>query len=213
MKTKVIGYLRVSTSQQDVANQRYSILEYAHKQGFEVKKFYSYKVSSRKSTKDRGIDDLLEELNPKDCLIVSELSRLGRSLGQIIKIIDDLIQWEIEFIAIKEKIHIKGKQDKQNKIMVALFGLFAELERDLISERTKEGIAAAKARGKKMGRPRTKIGKSKLDGKEKEIQLLLSKNVSKISIARIMDVAYTTLHHFIKTRKLSNTKSKRVRKQ
>lgn len=212
MKIKVIGYLRVSTNQQDVANQRYFILEYAHKKGFEVKKFYSYKESSRKSIKDRGIDDLLEELNPKDCLIVSELSRLGRSLGQIIKIIDDLIRWEIEFIAIKENIHIKGKQDKQNKIMIALFGLFAELERDLISERTKEGIAAAKARGKKMGRPRTKIGKSKLDGKEKEIQLLLSKNVSKASIARIMDVAYTTLHHFIKTRKLSNTKSKRVKK-
>jgi DNA invertase Pin-like site-specific DNA recombinase len=213
MKSRIIGYLRVSTNQQDVANQRYSILEYTHKEGKKVNKFFSYQISSRKSMKERGIDELLEELKPLDCLIVSELSRLGRSLGQIIRIIDELIQHEIEFIAIKERIHIKGKQDKQNKIMVALFGLFAELERDLISERTKEGISAAKKKGVKVGRPKGKIGKSKLDGKEKEIEFLLSKHVSKASISKMTDVAYSTLVHFIESRNISKPASKSNRKK
>ena len=105
-------------------------------------------------------------------------------------------------VAIKETIRFEGKQNLQTKAMIALFGLFAEIERDLIAERTKEGLAAAKARGKRLGRPKGARSKSKLDGKEEEIQLLLHKRVSKASIARIMDVSPTTLHHFVKTRRL-----------
>jgi DNA invertase Pin-like site-specific DNA recombinase len=93
--------------------------------------------------------------------------------------------------------------------MIALFGLFAEVERDLIAERTKEGLAAAKARGKRLGRPQGALSKSKLDGKAEDIRSLLQKNVSKTSIARIMDVAQTTLYHFIRTRKLQSHKSGR----
>ena len=85
---------------------------------------------------------------------------------------------------------------------IALFGLFAEIERDLISERTKEGLAAARARGRLLGRPKGSLGPSKLDGKEAEIQLLLGKKVSKASIAKIVGVSRTALHHFIRTRKL-----------
>lgn len=84
-----------------------------------------------------------------------------------------------------------------------MFGLFAELERDLISARTKEGLAAARAKGKIIGRPKGVLGKSKLDGKEEEIQLLFTKGVSKSAIAKIMEVSRTTLRHFIKTRKLN----------
>ena len=76
------------------------------------------------------------------------------------------------------------------------------MERDLIAERTREGLAAARAKGKRLGRPKGALGKSKLDGKEPDIQLLLRKHVSKASIARIVEVSPTTLHHFIKTRKL-----------
>ena len=89
--------------------------------------------------------------------------------------------------------------------MLTLFDLFAEIERDLIAERTKEGLIAAKAKGKRLGRPKGVLGKSKLDGKEQEIQLLLRKHVSKASIARIVEVSPTTLQHFIHTRKLSST--------
>ena len=87
--------------------------------------------------------------------------------------------------------------------MIALFGLFAEVERDLISERTKEGLVAARAQGKMLGRPKGTRGKTKLDGKEQDILQLLSKDVSLASIAKIMDVSRTALYHFIKTRKIA----------
>ena len=92
---------------------------------------------------------MLGTLEPGDRLLVSELSRLGRSLSQVIQIVETLVRRKIRFIAIKEAIEFDGKQDLQTKVMIALFGLFAEVERDLISERTKEGLAAAKAKGKR----------------------------------------------------------------
>jgi DNA invertase Pin-like site-specific DNA recombinase len=92
--------------------------------------------------------------------------------------------------------------------MIALFGLFAEVERDLISERTKEGLAAAWARGSPLGRPKGSLGRSKLDGKEGEIRMLLGKEVSKASIAKIVGASRTALHHFIRTRKLDPKASK-----
>src|ERR1700712_5389675 len=107
----------------------------------------------------------------------------------------------LHFVAIKEGIRFEGKQDMQTKVMIALFGLFAEVERDLISQRTKEGLAAARAQGRLLGRPKGSLGKSKLDGKE-EIRLLVEKTVSKASIAKIVGVSRTALHHFIRTRKL-----------
>jgi DNA invertase Pin-like site-specific DNA recombinase len=145
---------------------------------------------------------MLERLAPGDRLIVSELSRLGRSLGQVIHIVDELVKRKIRFTAIKESIHFEGKQDLQTKVMIALFGLFAEVERDLISERTREGLASARAKGRLLGRPKGVLGKSRLDGKEEEIRLLLQKQVSKASIAKILGVTRPTIHHFIKTRRL-----------
>ena len=107
---------------------------------------------------------MLGTLEPGDRLLVSELSRLGRSLSQVIQIVETLVRRKIRFIAIKEAIEFDGKQDLSTKVMIALFGLFAEVERDLISERTKEGLAAAKAKGKRLGRPKGALGTSRLDG-------------------------------------------------
>ncbi len=125
-------------------------------------------------------------------LIVSELSRLGRSLGQIIEIVDSLVKKGIDFVAINENISFKGKQDMQTKVMITMFGLFAEIECDLISERTKEVLA--KASGKFLGRPKGQLSKSKLDGKEAEIKDYLAKGVAKSSIAKIMDVSRTNVY-------------------
>ena len=151
---------------------------------------------------------MLGTLAVGDRLVVSELSRLGRSLSQVIQIVDDLVKRKVRFIAIKEAIRFEGKQDMQTKVMVALFGLFAEVERDLISERTKEGLAAARAKGRLLGRPKGSVGTSKLDGKEEEIRILLGKQVSKASIAKIVGVSPTNLRHFIRTRKLAPEASK-----
>jgi len=200
---KNIAYLRVSKSDQDTNNQRLSILDYAQKNNIKIHDFVEFNISSRKSPRERGIDALLSRLNSGDRLIVSELSRLGRSLGQIIQIVDRLLKKSISFVAVKENIVVnEKKQDIQTKVMIAMFGLFAEIERDLISERTKEGLAAARAKGKLLGRPKGTLGKSKLDGKEEEIKSLLNKKVSKASIAKIFDISRPALYSFIKTRKL-----------
>ena len=199
---KIIAYLRISTISQDCDNQRLAILDYAHRCKINVDEFVSVQVSLRKTPKQRGIPELLERLEPGDILLVSELSRLGWSVGQIIQMIDDLISNHIRFVAIKENIELSGKQDIQTKVMVTMFGLFAEIEWDLISERTKEGIATARAKGKIIGRPKGSIGKSKLDGRESEIRLLLERAVGITSIAKIMEVSRTALRHFIRTRKL-----------
>ncbi len=152
--------------------------------------------------KQRRIGDLLTILQPTDVLLVSELSRLGRSVGQIISIVEKLIAKSVRLVAIKEGIDLTGSADLQTKVMITLFSLFAEIERDLISERTKEGVMAARAKGKILGRPKGVLGKSRLDGKEEEIRLLLQKRVSKSAIARILEVPDPTLRHFIKTRRL-----------
>ena len=201
---KTVAYLRVSTRSQDLANQKLAILDYAQKKQFTVDRFIELQSSSLKVRHKQRVGELLDSLKPGDRLIVSELSRLGRSLGQVIQIVEQLVKRKIRFTAIKENINFEaGEQDLQTKVMIALFGLFAEVERDLISERTKEGLATAKAAGKLLGRPKGKRGKSKLDGKEQNLQALLSKNVSIASIAKILEVSRTALYNFIKTRNIA----------
>jgi DNA invertase Pin-like site-specific DNA recombinase len=199
---KTIAYLRVSMGSQDLANQKLAVLDYARQKRFGIDRFVEVQASSRKGRDQRRIEELLDSLAAGDRLVISELSRLGRSLGQVIQIVDELVKRKVRFTAIKESIRFEGKQDLQTKVMIALFGLFAEVERDLISERTKEGLAAARAKGRLLGRPKGSLGTSKLNGKEGEIRMLLEKEVSKRSIAKIMDVSTTNLRHFIRTRKL-----------
>jgi DNA invertase Pin-like site-specific DNA recombinase len=141
-----------------------------------------------------------------DTLILSELTRAGRSLQAIISHVNHLTEKKINLISIKENLRImNGEQDLQTKITVALFGLMGEVERDLISQRTKEGLAKAKANGRKAGRPKGSTGKSKLDGYEQEIMGYLNKGISQASIARLIEVSPTTLRAFIKSRNLKNT--------
>ena len=176
---------------------------FSQKRRFPIDQFIESRISSRQSPLQRRIDEMLGTLEPGDRLLVSELSRLGRSLSQVIQIVETLVHRKIRFIAIKEAIEFDGKQDLPTKVMIALFGLFAEVERDLISERTKEGLAAAKAKGKLLGRPKGALGTSRLDGKEQDIRALLGKDVSKASIAKILDISRSALYHFIQTRKIA----------
>ena len=141
-------------------------------------------------------------LQSSDRLVVSELSRLGRSLGQIVAILDALAKEGVSFLAIKENIRVEGKQDIQTKVMTTLFALFAEVERDLITERTREGLAKARSSGKKLGRPKGSLGVSRLDGKQDEIRRFLKLGVSKSAIAKITGVSRTTLYSFMRTRGL-----------
>ena len=197
---KTLAYLRVSKDTQDVKNQKLAILEFGQKEKIEIHHFIELSVSSRKSTKERKIDQLLEQLSYGDTLIVSELSRMGRSVGEIIATVDKLVKKNIRFMAIKEGIRLNGEQSLQTKVMITMFSLFAEMERELISMRTKEALAKAKAEGKKLGRPKGALGKSKLDGRKEEVKKLLELKVSKASIAKITGVDRSTLYNFIKSR-------------
>ena len=151
----------------------------------------------------RRIDELLDRLKNGDCLVVAELSRRARSVGQIAVTVNTLLKNKVRFISIKENIKLNGRQDMQTKVMITMFSLFSEIERDLISERTKEGLRRARAEGKLLGRPKGTIGKSKLDGKEEEIKKFLKGGINKTNIARYPGVSWSTLENFIKTRKLA----------
>jgi DNA invertase Pin-like site-specific DNA recombinase len=186
-----------------VDNQRLAILDYCNKQNIKVDDWIEVNMSSRRSPAQRRINELLDRLQGGDRLIVAELSRLARSVGQIAVLVDQLLKNEIRLASIKECIELNGKHDIQTKTMITMFSLFSEIERDLISERTKEGLKRAKAEGKLLGRPKGALGKSKLDGKEKEIKKYLELGVNKTNIARIFGVGWTTLNHFIKTRELN----------
>lgn len=197
--SKTIAYIRVSPDEQDYRNQKFEILNYCDRKGEGVDRWLELKMSSRRPAKARRIDELLSALKLGDRLVVSELSRLGRSTGEVIQLVKELTARQVEFVAIKQGLRINSQndQDMASKVMVTLFSLLAELERDLISERTKIGLARAKAAGKKLGRPKGPV-KSKLDGKEAEIKFFLEKDVTKANIAKILGVSWGTLNNFIK---------------
>jgi DNA invertase Pin-like site-specific DNA recombinase len=199
---KTIAYVRVSTDAQDVTHQRLAVLEFARTERMVVDTFLEIQASSRHSLKVRQIEVLFDSLERGDTLIVSELSRLGRSVGEIITTVDRLVHHQIRVFALKEGLRLTGAQDLQSRVIVTLFGLFAEIEHTLLSLRTKEALAAARAAGKRLGRPPGALGKSKLDGKEQEIQTLLGLQVSKASIAKITGVDRSTLYHFMQSRHL-----------
>ena len=142
---KTVAYLRVSTARQDAGSQRVAILEYARRQGFRIDDFIEATASARTNAKHRRLDQLMAVLEPGDRLVVGELSRLGRSLGEVVALLDAIAKASVAFVAVKENIRFEGRQDLQTKVMTTLFALFAEVERDLISERTHEGLAKAMA--------------------------------------------------------------------
>lgn len=202
-KPTTIGYLRVSTGKQGIDGQRLAILDYARRHNLTVHSFISATVSARKASVARRIDELLDTLNPGDTLIVAELSRLGRSLSQIVALVDELIKRRIKLVAIKEGIKLNGdgKKDIQTTVQVGMFSMFAEIESLLISERTKEGLAAARAAGKLLGRPKGP-GKSKLDKHRDDILEDLQRGVPKTKIARRYGTSAPNLHHWLRQRKI-----------
>ena len=206
---KTVAYLRVSTARQDAGSQRLAILEYARREGLNIDEFIEATASTRTSAKRRRLDQLMATLEPGDRLIVSELSRLGRSLGEVVAILDAIASAGVVFVAIKENIRFERQRDIHTKVMTTMFALFADVERDLISERTREGLAKARASGAKLGRPKGALGVSRLDGREDEIRQFLTLGVSKSSIAKITGVTRTTLYRFIASRGLKSAPSMR----
>lgn len=199
---KTGAYIRASTDKQDLNNQKLEILEFARQKGLQVDEFIEITVSSRKTTKQRRIDELLTKLNGSDTLIVTELSRIGRSTSEVIALINELIQRRIRIIVIKQNLDI-AQHDMNSKIIVTLFSLFAELERDLVSLRTKEALAAKRAQGVKLGKPKGTIQASKFDKDRDTIEELLALGLSVRKIAKLLGLSnHVGLNTYVRKRKL-----------
>lgn len=182
---KTIGYIRVSTDQQDLQNQQHSILNYANKNTLGKVEFIEVKMSSRKKDEDRKIDELFEILQAGDHLIVSELSRIGRSVVNVVTIVNQLIALGVNLHILKEQLFIKpNEQNPFTDFQINIFSAFAQLERDLISKRTKEALQARKAKGIKLGKPKGTIQGSIYDKDKEKIKELHSLGVTLTNISK-----------------------------
>jgi DNA invertase Pin-like site-specific DNA recombinase len=199
---KIIAYLRASTDKQDLNHQKLEILEFARRQGLHVDEYVEITISSRKTSKQRRIDELVQKLNAADTLIVTELSRLGRSTAEVIALVNALVERNIRLVTIKQNLDIY-QQDMNSKIVITLFSLFAELERDLISLRTKEALAAKKAQGQVLGKPKGTLQKSKFDQNVERIKELLGYGLSVRKIAKVLGYSsHIALNTYINKRGL-----------
>jgi DNA invertase Pin-like site-specific DNA recombinase len=197
----IYGYIRVSTDKQTVENQRYEINQFCEKSILVVDKWIEETISGSKNVEDRKLGKLLKKMKKEDILICSELSRLGRNLLMIMGILNECLNRDIQVWTIKDNYRLGS--DINSKVLAFAFGLSAEIERNLISQRTKEALARKKAEGVVLGRPKgRKSSHVKLTGKEKEIQALLNKNVSKSAIGRILGVNRLTVTKFISDGKI-----------
>lgn len=192
------GYIRVSSDRQTVENQRFEISNFAAANGIAVDGWIEETISGTKSWDKRELGRLLRRIRKGDLIICAELSRLGRSLFMIMEILNYCMQKECRVWTIKDGYRLG--EDLQSKVLAFAFGLSAEIERDLISRRTKEALARRRAAGLPLGRPRgCKSHRLKLSGCEEGIRVLLARNVSKTQIARIFGVHRITLDAFLKS--------------
>lgn len=192
---KTIGYLRVSTIDQDTEKNKAEILSLANNKHFGHVKFVEEKVSGKKNWKERKIKNVIDELGDGDRLIVPELSRLGRSMLEIMEMLSIARDKGIYIYSVKGGWELNGTI--QSKVMAMAFSIASEIERDLISKRTKEALKARKAAGVKLGRPKGP-GKSKLDKYREEIIALLKNGSTKAHIARRYRTTKANLHNWLK---------------
>jgi DNA invertase Pin-like site-specific DNA recombinase len=198
-KPKTVAYLRVSTVDQDTEKNKHEILKLANDKDFGKVQFIEEKVSGKKSWKERKIKQIIDDLKEGDRLIVPELSRLGRSMLEIMEMLSIAKQKEIYIFAVKGGWELNGSI--QSKVMAMAFSIAAEIERDLISKRTTEGLRARKAQGIKLGRPKGP-GKSKLDEHREEIVALLKNGSTKKHVAKKYGTSSPNLINWLKKNKI-----------
>ena len=185
-------------------NQKLEILEYARRHDLKVDEFIEITISSKRTTKQRRIDEMMEKLEGSGILIATELSRLGRSTVEVITLVNQLLKQDVRVILTKQNLDITT-HDMASKIIVTLFSLFGELERDLISLRTKEALAAKKTKGIRLGKPKGTIQKSMYDKDLEIIKGWIALGLSGRKISKNLGYgSYISLNTFLKKRKLRN---------
>lgn len=203
----IYGYIRVSTDKQTVENQRYEINRFCERQTLIVDKWIEETISGTKEVDKRKLGRLLKKMKKGDILICAELSRLGRTLFMIMDVLNQCMKSDVEVWTIKDNYRLGS--DISSKVLAFAFGLSAEIERNLISQRTKEALARKRAEGVILGRPKGSKSKTvKLTGRDKEIKALLDKNISKSAIGRILGVHRLTVSEYIKRSKNNESISK-----
>lgn len=200
----VFGYIRVSTEQQSLQNQKHKILEYAQQHKILIDELIELEISSKKSQKERKIDILLDKLKDGDTLICTELSRLGRNMLEILNLVEKFNQHKIKLVFTNQPELSTNQNEALSALLLAIYGYFAQTEREIISERTKQGLSAARAMGKVLGRPKGSKNKSRiLDPHKDEITRLLSIGVSQSSVLKIINakldksISMTALRYFL----------------
>lgn len=192
----IYAYIRVSTDKQTVENQRFEIQKFATNKQLVIDKWVSETVSGTKSANDRKLGPLLKKMKKGDVLLISEISRLGRNLMGIMSILNQCMTKETMVLTVKEKYELGNNINSQ--ILAFAFGLSAQIERDLISQRTKEGLARRKAEGKQLGRQKGNKNKSyKLSGKEQIIKKMMAEGKSKAAICRKLKCHLITLNEHL----------------
>ena len=193
------GYIRVSTDKQTVENQRFEINNFCERKELIIDKWIEETISGNKEIEKRTLGKLLKKTKKDDILICSELSRLGRSLFMIMEVLNTCMKKDVQVWTIKDNYRLGN--DINSKVLAFAFGLSAEIERNLISQRTKEALARKKAEGVILGRPiGKKSAKVKLTGQEKKISDLLKRDISYSAIGRILGVHRLTVSKFAKER-------------
>ena len=198
----ILGYIRVSSGKQYADNQKHALLEWAQQNKIVIDEFIEVEASTKKSEADRKINEVIDVLSNGDELVVTELSRLGRNMLDVLNLINELETQNISIIFVKQPELSTGNRNPQSKLIRAIFGYFAEAERDFISQRTKQGLEAAKAKGKKLGRPKgAKAKEKKLDEHRSSILEYLNMGLSTGAIHKIVsaktEVSYNTVKAYI----------------
>lgn len=197
----IYGYIRVSTDKQTVENQRYEINQFCEKNVLIIDKWIEETISGSKKVEERKLGKLLKKMRKDDILICSELSRLGRNLLMIMSVLNECLNREIQVWTIKDNYRLGS--DINSKVLAFAFGLSAEIERNLISQRTKEALARKRAEGVVLGRPKgSKSAKTKLTDKEQKIKQYRARDLSFSAIGRLLNVHRLTVSSFCKTHNL-----------
>jgi DNA invertase Pin-like site-specific DNA recombinase len=187
----------VSTDKQDLENQRFEIERFCQQRGYVVDQWDQEVVSGTIKVKDRKLSEVLDQLDTGDTLIVSEVSRLSRKLSTILVTIEGLVERGVKVVSVKEGMVFDGGLNSQ--IIAMAFGLAAQIERSLISARTKEALARKRAEGVQLGRPvgSSKPEKLKLHGQDERILRYMDRHVPMAVIARLLDVNVKTLQSYV----------------
>ena len=192
----IYGYVRVSTDKQTLENQEFEIKTFCEREHISIDKWITETISGTKDFEKRKLGKLLKKLKKGDVLICSEISRLGRNLLQIMTILNICMKKESQVWTIKDNYRLGV--DIQSKVLAFAFSLSAEIERNLISQRTKEALHRIRASGRKLGREfGSRNKKHILDGREQSIARLLNKGVPKTQVAKMMGVSVTTIYNFL----------------